>query len=491
MKSKMQEKGQALIIIALAAIGLFAFTALAIDGTRGFSDKRHAQNAADTAVLAAALAKIRAPGDDAAKTAAAVTAAEARAYSNGYFDDPDTVVDVYLCSDPQATCEDLPTGANLSEYIQVRIVSTIPTTFARIFGRQTLTSAVQAVARVQGGGSSGSSWGNAAMVSTKAGDLDDCFWDTGTADVITHNSGIYVNCSGDAALSMNGNAKLLMDANAEVVGCYSYNGHPTITPGLECSINGGVSQNFDSQFDSVPTTLTPPSCGSTPGSPPGSTTYHGGNYTNLNITGNAVLSPGVYCVTGSVNISGTVTSTGKVQIVMPNGNLSFGSDQSFSDLEIYTVDGDITLNSNGDILSADRLRVFSTGNTDFRVNGKGIVDSDNAYFYLANGDINWNGQADIDLHAPPAGDQFGGLLIYKPLTNTTSTTINGGADVDLTGTFLSPGAHVTINGNADFVLHSQFIASTFKIAGNGEVEIYYDPDENYPWPDDTTIELSQ
>ncbi len=61
MYHKKSEKGQALVIIALAAVGLFAFTALAIDGSRVFSDRRHAQNAADTAVLAAALAKIRTP----------------------------------------------------------------------------------------------------------------------------------------------------------------------------------------------------------------------------------------------------------------------------------------------------------------------------------------------------------------------------------------------------------------------------------------------
>ncbi len=60
MKTKLQEKGQALVIIALAAVSLFGFTALAIDGSRVFSDRRHAQNAADTAALAAALSKIRA-----------------------------------------------------------------------------------------------------------------------------------------------------------------------------------------------------------------------------------------------------------------------------------------------------------------------------------------------------------------------------------------------------------------------------------------------
>src|SRR5512141_3224323 len=51
------ERGQALVLIALAAIGLFGVTGLVIDGGAKFSDRRHAQNAADTAALAAALAK--------------------------------------------------------------------------------------------------------------------------------------------------------------------------------------------------------------------------------------------------------------------------------------------------------------------------------------------------------------------------------------------------------------------------------------------------
>src|SRR5689334_9285779 len=51
------QHGQALILIALAAVGLFGIVGLAIDGSAKFSDRRHAQNAADTAALAAALAK--------------------------------------------------------------------------------------------------------------------------------------------------------------------------------------------------------------------------------------------------------------------------------------------------------------------------------------------------------------------------------------------------------------------------------------------------
>lgn len=40
MLHKRSEKGQALVLIALAAVGLFAFTALAIDGGMVFSDRQ-------------------------------------------------------------------------------------------------------------------------------------------------------------------------------------------------------------------------------------------------------------------------------------------------------------------------------------------------------------------------------------------------------------------------------------------------------------------
>jgi len=54
---KASEKGQALILIAMGAIALFSFAALAIDGSMAFSDKRHAQNAADASALAGASPK--------------------------------------------------------------------------------------------------------------------------------------------------------------------------------------------------------------------------------------------------------------------------------------------------------------------------------------------------------------------------------------------------------------------------------------------------
>jgi Flp pilus assembly protein TadG len=161
MRPKAQERGQALVIIALAVVGLFGFSALAIDGSRVFSDRRNAQNAADTSALSAALAKIRAAAGNV--NAAATNAAIARAASNGYANDANSTVEVNFCNDPAITtpCQGIPTitrttpppltPAELAlvdpaNYIQVKITSIIPATFARVIGRTEFTNIVTAIA---------------------------------------------------------------------------------------------------------------------------------------------------------------------------------------------------------------------------------------------------------------------------------------------------------------------------------------------------------
>jgi len=141
MEQKSTEKGQVLIIIALAAVVLVGFSALAIDGARVFEDKRHAQNAADTAALAGALAYSRDYIDD----AGIETAAQTRATDNGYIDQNTAANDVTV------TVTDTVVGAcpfHLSgKEIKVEIVTTIDTTLTRVLGRQTMSSKSTAVSR--------------------------------------------------------------------------------------------------------------------------------------------------------------------------------------------------------------------------------------------------------------------------------------------------------------------------------------------------------
>lgn len=132
------EQGQALVIIAFAIIGLVALVALTIDGGNVYSDRRHAQNAADTSVLATALSVVRGNTWSTAQAAGWV-----RADSNGYNNDGVTnVVEIY---NPPVSG----VYAGDSEYIQVIITSHVDTYFASIVGVDQLTNHVEAVARVE------------------------------------------------------------------------------------------------------------------------------------------------------------------------------------------------------------------------------------------------------------------------------------------------------------------------------------------------------
>src|SRR5215204_1610227 len=137
MITKFTEKGQALIVVALAGIVLFGFAALAIDGSMAFSDRRKAQNAADSAALAAALAYTRDDNINDAVTTHATT--------NGY--------DGITRNEVTVTTVEIIAGSGgcpgdvAGMEITVNVVSHIDTTLARVVGRNEFTNSVKATSR--------------------------------------------------------------------------------------------------------------------------------------------------------------------------------------------------------------------------------------------------------------------------------------------------------------------------------------------------------
>jgi len=145
MKPKFHEKGQALILIALAAIGLFAFAALAIDGSRLYSEKRHAQNAADAAALAGALAYTRNNGISINDITGI---AQNRATSNGYDNGISNDVSISV-ADVTSSSGGCP-GNTAGKDVTVDIVTYVNTSLARVIGRNQVTTAVTATSRACG-----------------------------------------------------------------------------------------------------------------------------------------------------------------------------------------------------------------------------------------------------------------------------------------------------------------------------------------------------
>ncbi|HLO27520.1 MAG TPA: Tad domain-containing protein [Anaerolineales bacterium] len=140
MFSKAPEKGQALILIALAAVGLFAFAALAIDGSRVYSEKRHAQNAADTAALAAALSYTR---NNSATIPELQQIAQDRATSNGFDNLEKSDITIAVES---TVCPGGAAGKNIT----VTIIAYVDTSFTRVIGRDRVKTAVTATSRACG-----------------------------------------------------------------------------------------------------------------------------------------------------------------------------------------------------------------------------------------------------------------------------------------------------------------------------------------------------
>jgi Flp pilus assembly protein TadG len=287
MSNQKSEKGQALILVAFAAIGLFAFAALAIDGSRVYSDRRQAQNAADTAALAGALAYVR--GND------IQAAAQARTTDNGY--DGGEKSDVTITTTAIAAGSGKCPGNTSGTEITVKIVSYLDTTFARIIGRDMVPSTVSATAKGCDFYRKAMFNGNAIVGLKPSGS---CSFDSGNSNAVhwtLEGGGIFAN---GCAFSKN-NASVDLNGN-----CVTSVGTAT---GFTCSQPYQTSLAIDYP-DEVLAMMPPNPCDGTPGDvglqPPAS----GSTFSN-----------GVYCISD-------LDKYDKKDIVLNNATL-YVTDQTF------------------------------------------------------------------------------------------------------------------------------------------------------------------
>lgn len=472
MKPKSQERGQALVIIALAVVGLFGFSALAIDGSRVFSDRRNAQNAADTAALSAALAKIRLEPFK--------PAAIDRAESNGYVTDTNSQVEVHLCNDPLITspCQGIPTSGTVDEqnranYIQVKITSTIPATFGRIVGRQQFTNIVTAVA-YSGPVEPKPVINGAALASLKR-DGDKTLFGNGNVNLEVHNSGVFNNSTSACATQING-----------AVGNYWVsppNSFQLANPNY-CSGAGNVLNPVEQvgQIDYPPTFNIPEPtivCSGN-GSIEAPTPANGNRYIvspgnfgpeTINAFVPVIFEPGNYCFDGNFKIIGTAQATADyVRFKITKGEFSLG--------------GTSTLTCNDVLVHID-------GGSGVYVGGNNKMECNNITIFATTGKLSWDGNPTIRLFAPTGGD-YKGLLIYMPFGNYEDLAISGNANSELTGSIIAVSSNIKIEGNTGTTgLHSQIIGYTVTIEGNSNLVINYVPEEQYWEVDPTAVTLTK
>lgn len=464
MLHKKSEKGQALVLIAFAAVGLFAFTALSVDGGRVFSDRRHAQNAADTAALAAALAKLRAPLTP--PTAADLEAKSAgldRASTNGYANDiVNNTVEVHICNETGITCEGMPAGADASEYIQVKIISIVRTTFARIIGWQQVTNTVTAIARADVNGLK-PPFDGAAIVALSPNDPD-AVSGGGNVNLDVNHSGVFSNSSDNCSMSGNGNIHFSVDTAYNVVGGHCQSGSVSFNGG---PIQGTTQKPYPPDFNIDTPSITCSGDGRiTNDAIPGHYTIHPGNF-------DSALNPpsGTYTFVGggSYCFNGGVTFNGNAHITA-----------NYVDIKITAGDFQINGNSSFD---CDNMLVYITGTSGgMHFNGNAVNTCTNVTFFAETGTVSWNGNVANTFTATTEGahDEYSNLLIYMPFGNTSPLTINGNAGNSLTGSIIAVSSNVTIAGNSGTTgFNSSVTGYTIEFLGNSNTTINYVPSEQF------------
>ena len=298
-----KDRGQALVIIALAAVALFAFAALAIDGSNVFSDRRHAQNAADTSAMAAALTKIR--------NGTWQADGLARAASNGYDNNgTSNVVNVY--SPPIDGVY-----AGNSQYVQVKIVSHVDTFFARVIGIPQVTNRVEAVTRAVPSTNTPLYDGN-AVVGLAPTDCQAVKYQ-GNANTTVTGGGIFVNSNCASAAFFNNSSSAQLTAP-----CLSSVGGITYNPGA-INVPGSCLGSGAAPYPYPPDSLTLPNVVCPSGQSQSGSTLNPGTYSgHFPPSGVTTLTTGVYCVNGDFRLNAGDTLTGNgVFIVMQSGDITF------------------------------------------------------------------------------------------------------------------------------------------------------------------------
>ncbi len=468
-KVQRSERGQALVLIVFGMIALIGMTGLAIDGGNAYSDRRHAQNAADTASLAAGLTLIRNSDPETGVPNAgagdlAYQAGMARAAGNGYDNNQVTnAVDLYQCSNPAANCT-LPApepftdtngngvwdpgepftdvngngiydANNPNDFVEAIIISHVSTYFAKVLGIASMTNNVVAIAKAVP--PHPLPWYNgSALVATMPGCKpqgwpNDPFTVTGgSVSVITGSGGVFVdsNCQPDAFTS-NSNSSISSVSGICVVGGAVVNG--TVNPPVTHTCT-----QIDSQLYQLPGVSDPQSCPQagtiftvSPGNYVATPGYYTSTFPSTSPAGTMKLTKGIYCLRNGLSLSGTWNFTTDI-----DGNGTFdGSDGADEGVLLYVEHGGVTFNGSS---------------------------------FVRIGAINKVGT--------PASIK--GYLLYVDPKDNSPVKLAGGNGSTFIGTILAPSSLVTIEGGSgsdSLNLQCQIIGNSINLTGGGTLNISY------------------
>jgi hypothetical protein len=423
------EKGQVMVFLSLVLVGLLGFTALALDGGMLFSDRRHAQNAADSASLAGASAAayymrsnnvnynafICGTSGAVYTEAAAEIEAINRAASNDYVIDND-ISDNHGVS---LQCEITDMLSYLDKHIDVTTKITRDTTsnFAHLFYNGPLRNEVEAVTRVYP--PAPLAFGKAIVALNKSG----CSGNnngvifSGSSNTTVTGGGVWSN----GCLTGNGTGFTVTVNNGGV-------GFAGSSTGTLTNINPSPAY-IPSTIPDYSTVVEEPDCSGLPNRTvpnSGDATLQPGIYDKIKWTGGALtLSPGLYCVIGSQGVS------------ISGGSLIGDG------VTIFLTDGGVTINGN---------------------------------------------VTPVDLRAPEESPDplpaLAGVLMFLAEGNSETITVTGNSTSFYLGTVYAPDGDLYFSGTSGTnpTFNTQLIGNNVEVSGGATIDINFNDDENFEQP---------
>jgi hypothetical protein len=149
--------------------------------------------------------------------------------------------------------------------------------------------------------------------------------------------------------------------------------------------------------------------------------------------------------------------------------------------------------SNSDMEFAPGLYCVTNDN----INIHGLISGTNVTFYMTSPNFsmtfNGGGAFGAPASAPTSGEYDGVLIYLAPqfdangnLRQTQDLQLLGNGSGNITGTIIAPSASVIMRGNSGSDFNTQIIAWDVTSNGTSEVNITYNPDDNY----ETTLPIT-
>lgn len=380
--SNKHERGQSLVLIALSAVLLLGMSGLAIDGGIIFTDRRHAQNAADAAAMAGAFAILQ-DNDP-------VAAAYARAADNDYDDNG---------TSNWVSVEHPPTSgpyAGDPNYVYVEIDSKVDAVFSQfVFGGE-LINTVSAIGRARPATVEPLLFGNAVVGLAPTGCA--VVWSHGDNATEIEGGGIHVNSDDpNCAFKASGSNELTVtDGGITVVGGFEISGSATVDPPPDA----GEDPLDEPEID-------PPTCSGNATRDDTTETFTPGYTNDFRFNGGDwTLESGIYCVDGGFTVnSGTVLTGEDVFIYVQSGDVTFNGaaeihldamdDGEYAGLLIYQAVGNTetaVINGNSNSTFAGTIYAPSA---EVQVNGTGKTD--HFHSQVIGSQVDMSGNADLDV----------------------------------------------------------------------------------------------